>query len=141
VGICAVIRRVGLPFGRAEAHAVFSAYVHAVANAGTMPVPHVEGHLGDSVRHVVDVLPSGGLAAAAGSAQLETNSLHHQAAGEIGTRLRVTARAADGTVEALESDGPAPVLAVQWHPELDAGAAASAPFAWLAERAEAARCS
>jgi len=212
VGICAVIQRVELPFGGVQAHAVFSAYVHAVENAGTVPVilpcmagtwpeslvaavdgvvltggpdvaadhardaaeiamvhaslamgrpvlgvcrglqiinvalggslvPHVEGHLGDSVRHTVDVLPSSGLAGAAGSAQLVTNSLHHQAAGEIGTRLRVTARAADGTVEALESDGPAPVLAVRWHPELDAGAAASAPFAWLAARAEAVRCS
>ena len=212
MGICAVIRRVELPFGGVEAHTVFSAYVHAVANAGAVPVllpcmdgtwpeslvsavdgvvltggpdvaadhardaaeiamvhaslamgcpvlgvcrglqiinvalggslvPHVEGHLGDCVRHVVDVLPSSGLAAAAGSAKLVTNSLHHQAAGKIGARLRVTARAADGTVEALESDGPAPVLAVQWHPELDAGPAASAPFAWLAERAEAARCS
>ena len=212
MGICAAIRRLELPFGGVDAHAVFSAYVHAVASAGTVPVvlpcmdgtwpealvaavdgvvltggpdvaadhardaaeiamvhaslamgrpvlgvcrglqivnvalggslvPHVEGHLGDAVRHAVDVLPSSGLAAAAGSAKLVTNSLHHQAAGEIGARLRVTARAADGTVEALESDGPAPVLAVQWHPELDAGPAAAAPFAWLAARAEAARCS
>lgn len=33
-----MIRRVELPFGGVEAHAVFSAYVHAVASAGTVPV-------------------------------------------------------------------------------------------------------
>lgn len=42
---------------------------------------------------------------------------HHQAVDEVGTGLRVVARAADGTVEGLEPDGPGWVVAVQWHPE------------------------
>ena len=217
VGICAVIRRIEMPFGGVAAHTVFSAYVRAVADAGAVPVllpcldgpgldrmgpealvsavdgivltggpdvaadpardaaeiamvhaslaigrpvlgvcrglqilnvalggslvPHVEGHLGESVRHSVDLLSPSGLATAAGRTQLTTNSLHHQAAGQIGAGLRVTARAADGTAEALESDGQAPALAVQWHPELDTGPAASAPFAWLAARAGEVLCS
>lgn len=41
---------------------------------------------------------------------------HHQAVREVGEGLRVVARAADGTVEALEHV-EAPVAAVQWHPE------------------------
>ena len=45
------------------------------------------------------------------------NSLHHQTAAEIGAGLTVTARAEDGTPEAIEVDG-ATVLAVQWHPEM-----------------------
>ena len=45
------------------------------------------------------------------------NSLHHQTAPEIGAGLTVTARAEDGTPEAIEVDG-ATVLAVQWHPEM-----------------------
>ena len=45
------------------------------------------------------------------------NSLHHQTAAELGTGLRVTARAEDGTPEAIEVAGER-VLAVQWHPEM-----------------------
>lgn len=49
---------------------------------------------------------------------LPVNSLHHQAVSRLGRALRVTARAPDGTVEALEVDGAPDVLGVQWHPEL-----------------------
>lgn len=41
---------------------------------------------------------------------------HHQAIKDLGAGLRVTVRAADGTVEAVEHE-TAPVAAVQWHPE------------------------
>lgn len=41
---------------------------------------------------------------------------HHQAVRELGDKLRVTARASDGTIEAIEHT-EAPVAAVQWHPE------------------------
>lgn len=47
----------------------------------------------------------------------QANSLHHQTAAEIGDGLRVTARAEDGTPEAIEVPGRR-VLAVQWHPEM-----------------------
>jgi putative glutamine amidotransferase len=42
---------------------------------------------------------------------------HHQAVDEIGSGLCVTAAAADGTVEALETTSRAWVLGVQFHPE------------------------
>ena len=44
---------------------------------------------------------------------------HHQAVATVGQGLRVTAQAADGTIEALESEasGTAWALGVQWHPE------------------------
>lgn len=48
------------------------------------------------------------------------NSAHHQSARDIAEPLRVTARATDGIVEALEwkePTGKAFLLAVQWHPE------------------------
>ena len=44
------------------------------------------------------------------------NSAHHQAAGRLGSGLRVTQWALDGVIEALEHR-TLPVLGVQWHPE------------------------
>ena len=63
---------------------------------------------------------------------LEVNSLHHQAVDAVGRGLAATGRAADGTVEGLELAG-APVLAVQWHPEMRD--VHEPVFAWLIEQA------
>jgi len=49
---------------------------------------------------------------------LQVNSLHHQAIRRVGRGLKVTARAEDGLVEAVEAaDSDLYLLAVQWHPE------------------------
>lgn len=45
------------------------------------------------------------------------NSFHHQAVGEAGPHLKVSARASDGVVEAIESNEGKSILGVQWHPE------------------------
>ena len=50
--------------------------------------------------------------------ELYTNSFHHQAVKEPGKGLRVTARAEDGIIEALEADDYPFLLALQWHPEV-----------------------
>ncbi len=42
---------------------------------------------------------------------------HHQAIAELGHGLEVTARAADGVIEAVELPSARFVLGVQWHPE------------------------
>lgn len=57
-----------------------------------------------------------------GATTVDVQSAHHQAVDAVGSGLRVTARAADGHVEALEHE-TAPAIAVQWHPE-DPGAPA-----------------
>ena len=46
---------------------------------------------------------------------LAVNSFHHQAVDQVGTGLRVVARASDGTIEGIEGDGF--VVGVQWHAE------------------------
>ncbi len=45
------------------------------------------------------------------------NSFHHQAVGNPGKHLRVTAVSPDGVVEAVESAEWKQILGVQWHPE------------------------
>jgi putative glutamine amidotransferase len=52
-----------------------------------------------------------------GATELEVNSAHHQAVAKLAPGLRVVARAADGTVEAVELTDRAFFLGVQWHPE------------------------
>ncbi len=48
---------------------------------------------------------------------LYVNSFHHQAVNAPGKDITVSARAQDGTIEAIELDGHPFALGVQWHPE------------------------
>jgi putative glutamine amidotransferase len=69
-------------------------------------------------RHVIEIAPGTLLARLLGAGTTAVNSTHHQAVDEPGSGLRVSARAADGVVEAIESADPDRfVLGVQWHPE------------------------
>ncbi|MEZ5238901.1 MAG: gamma-glutamyl-gamma-aminobutyrate hydrolase family protein [Microthrixaceae bacterium] len=73
---------------------------------------------GGGTRHVVEVDAGTRLAAALGTNRPSVECHHHQAVERVGSGLQVVARAADGTVEALEvEDRSAWTAAVQWHPE------------------------
>jgi len=65
-------------------------------------------------RHPISVEPGSRLHAALGVEEIEVDSHHHQALDRVAPRLRVTARADDGVVEAVELEGEAWVVAVQW---------------------------
>ena len=69
-----------------------------------------------------------------GNDRLDVKSYHHQAIDEVGEGLRVTARSADGIVQAVELDDATFGVAVQWHPEEDAAEDARL-FAGLVEAA------
>lgn len=58
------------------------------------------------------------MALANGLDEVDVNSSHHQSVLQPGRGMRVTARAADGVIEAIESTSSGHwVTAVQWHPE------------------------
>ena len=98
-----------------------------VARGGTLH-QHLPDLVGDSVvhrqsyearrpTHLVKVLRGTLLSRVLGATQLRVNSFHHQAVDRIGAGLRVSARAPDGTIEAIEDPSHPFVLAVQWHAE------------------------
>lgn len=70
---------------------------------------------------------------------LQVNSFHHQAVRTTGPCLRVSARAKDGVIEAVESTRYKSILGVQWHPEcfIMAGNRCMMPiFEWLVNEAD-----
>jgi membrane dipeptidase len=70
--------------------------------------------------------------------QLFVNSFHHQAVSNPGERFRVTARAKDGIIEAIESTEFKSIIGVQWHPEC-LGDDGQPLFKWIAGQAQAYR--
>lgn len=73
-----------------------------------------------------------------GETQLAVNSFHHQAVCETGSCLKVSARAKDGVIEAIESTEHKSVLGVQWHPEcfvLNGDNCMMPLFEWLVKEA------
>jgi putative glutamine amidotransferase len=112
-----------------------------VARGGTLH-QHVDGHRQTQLATVptqrVTVAADSLLAALTGGEALDVNSFHHQAVDVLGAGLRMVARAADGTVEAVEDPARPFVLGVQWHAEtLTARAEHGALFAALVEAAGA----
>ena len=71
------------------------------------PVPEHPGH-------ALRVAPGSRLAAAIGADRAWVNSYHHQAVADLGAGVAAVAWADDGLVEAIELDGDAWVLGVQW---------------------------
>jgi putative glutamine amidotransferase len=67
--------------------------------------------------HDIALVPGGLLAGLAGDTRATVNSLHGQGVRRLGEGLVVEAQAPDGLIEAYRHDGPAFMLAVQWHPE------------------------
>lgn len=82
-------------------------------------IPHRAPEL-KSVEHDVAIDRASRIAAAHGVVEMAVPSIHHQAVGRPGSDLAVTARSADGVIEAIEVRSHPFVLGVQWHPELSA---------------------
>jgi len=91
-----------------------------VALGGTL-VQHLTtdiNHPDRKARHDVVVESGSRLAELGGAGRHTVNTSHHQAVERVAPCLRVSAHAADGTIEAVESAEPGRFLVgVQWHPE------------------------
>lgn len=78
-------------------------------------IVHRQGKPYGAPTHTVTL--SGDLSALLGKDILEVNTLHHQAAKDLGENLEMMAIAPDGIIEAVQMAGKRFVWAVQWHPE------------------------
>lgn len=93
-----------------------------IAHPGGDLLQHIEGHSvrdGNASEPVHEVRIKAGTQLA-GIFEAETaavNSRHHQAAGRVARRLRLSAVSEDGVIEGLERPDRRFVIAVQWHPE------------------------
>jgi putative glutamine amidotransferase len=98
-----------------------------VAFGGTLVVDiptQIEGSLrhsredrkNDAV-HLVHIEPRTKLAGIFGQTDLGVNSSHHQAIGDLGRKLRISARSSDGVIEGIETTDDSFTIGVQFHPE------------------------
>lgn len=84
--------------------------------------------------HSVEIEPNSILFSIYKQNKIWVNSFHHQCVSSVNSALKITAKAPDGVIEALESTEFKPFLAVQWHPEW-LGEEGLKLFSWLVENA------
>lgn len=85
--------------------------------------------------HSVTIEPDSTLFNIYNKEKLFVNSFHHQAVCDPGERFRVTARSADGIIEAIESRDYKSILGVQWHPECMSAEDGAPIFTWFVQQA------
>lgn len=107
LGICYGMQLLALQCGGSLHHHI----PEDVPEAGPHQLPRPDG------RHPLQVEPGTRLAEILGEIATSVNSRHHQAVAEVGAGLRISARADDGVIEAVERDGARFCVGVQWHPE------------------------
>lgn len=67
--------------------------------------------------HTIDIDKNSKLYTILGFESVAVNSFHHQAVKDVAEGFKITARAKDGVVEAIEKEGDQFVVGVQFHPE------------------------
>lgn len=68
--------------------------------------------------HSVDVKKGSILHSIFQEEKIFTNSYHHQAVKTLAEGFTISATSKDGVIEGIEKQGPATIVAVQWHPEM-----------------------
>lgn len=81
-------------------------------------VKHSQGQTPALPTHTVIIEPNSRFAHIIGKTEMLTNSHHHQTVNRIGSGLQITARAKDGTIEAMEATDYPYLATYQFHPEM-----------------------
>ncbi len=110
LGICRGEQLINVAFGG-------SLYQDIPTQHPDTTVQHRQKELSNVTTHTVNVLPGSVVAQITGQTTLFTNTHHHQAVKQIAPGFQVTAWAADGIPEAIESTNGRPIWGVQFHPE------------------------
>lgn len=110
LGICRGIQVMNAAFGG-------TLYQDIYTQAEGVHIKHSQDMDRAFASHTVRIEPDSLLAGIMQTEVLPVNSFHHQAVAEPASGFRVSARAADGVVEAIESTEYKSMIGVQWHPE------------------------
>ncbi len=133
LGICRGIQTLALALGGEMHQDIYS------LPDGKKLLKHSQDAPRNTLTHSVEILPDTLLAGICGAGKIMVNSFHHQAVSRAGKHLKVSAYAADGVIEAVESSEFKPVLGVQWHPECltkDENTPARKLFEWIVGEGE-----
>jgi microsomal dipeptidase-like Zn-dependent dipeptidase/gamma-glutamyl-gamma-aminobutyrate hydrolase PuuD len=114
LGICRGIQVMNAAFGGTLYQDI---YTQATPPAGASLLKHSQQLSRGVASHRVRLVEGSLLHTLFGTDTLAVNSFHHQAVREAAPGFRVSARSADGIVEAIESTEYKSMVGVQWHPE------------------------
>ncbi len=134
LGICRGIQTLVMALGGKVVQDIGSQGVREKREESSIAVKHSQDADRSEPTHSVVVEPDSALYHIY-SGRIFVNSFHHQAVSDPGERFRVTARSADGVIEAIESREYKSIMGVQWHPECLGDNEGMPLFQWLVRQA------
>jgi putative glutamine amidotransferase len=109
-GICRGMQLINVAFG--------GSLYQDIAQQCPDRLQHSQKAIREEASHTVTLESDSWLSSIMKKETLPTNSFHHQAIKELAAGFRVSARAQDGIIEAIEKRDQGFIVGVQWHPEM-----------------------
>ena len=114
LGICGGCQLLNISLGGSLIQDIKTEHPHS-----TVPHTKPDGWREGFAKHPVVIDRNSMLGKIYGIEHLDVPTSHHQAIKALGSGLKVTARAEDGVIEAVEMESRNFAVGVQWHPERD----------------------
>lgn len=135
LGICRGIQTLAMALGGTVRQDICASGSDKASKGEAQRVKHSQDATERGLQtHSVWIEPDSVLYSIYKTEKIYVNSFHHQAVGNCGRRFNMSAQAADGVIEAMESSEHKSILGVQWHPEW-LGDEGLPLFSWLVDRA------